>query len=433
MVVCFFPKKNLNIDSIAYRKGIVEFECGVCPECLRKRASVWALRAVHEARDHAFNAMVCLTYDQYVHDSKSGRVVGERVSDLSVCKRDVQLFIKRLRKWCDSVGQKNIKYIATAEYGKRTHRAHYHVLLFGVRFFDCVPYKKSKRGNLIYRSATLERLWKNGICTVDSQNVSASAARYCTKYCTKDTRSEDTFSLFSHGIGLSSLITDFNGKSYIVEGREYPIPRAVWNFIITNRYRDSKHGAFTCKYLNTPFRLLGKKTCNESGDRVVRKTCVACMQNDYQRSRFRELRDHDPLYRSYLKYWRNKAVLFKLSEKPVLTRILELPDEKYALYKASALECLAKREFCDYYPAPRSSLLVYENYKLRREVEYRRSFIKLFGHLPCVSRLYTANDTIHFVEKLFGRGKLDFGLNPFDFPRKFQKFSQISFDNLLTS
>lgn len=340
--MCLFPLPNSRIDGVAYQKGVTHFDCGACPECLRKRASVWALRAVHESRDHAQNCMICLTYDQYLRDS-SGKIVGERVSDFSVNKRDLQLFIKRLRKYFSDL---RIKYIACAEYGKRTHRPHYHVLLFGVSFPDCVPYKRSKRGNLIYRSHILESLWKQGICTVDSLCINSASARYCTKYCAKDTRTDDTFMLFSHSIGLSSLITDFNGKSYIVEGREYPIPRSVWNIIISARYSHLSH-EFDYRYVNNPSL--------KTGSPVARSLITSCLLNDIRRARFRRLRDDDPQYQAYLKYWHSKSLTFDLLQKTPFERISLLPDDKYHFYKVRAFEVLRQRSLSRPVPAPGSS------------------------------------------------------------------------------
>lgn len=82
----------------AYKQGITEFECGCCPECLSKRANAWALRAYAESQTCGEGMMLTLTYDTYIHDSRTGKIIGERVSDFACNKKDVQDFIKRLRK-----------------------------------------------------------------------------------------------------------------------------------------------------------------------------------------------------------------------------------------------------------------------------------------------------------------------------------------------
>lgn len=234
--MCFFLFKNNRFDGVAYKKGVREFECGACPECLAKKSKQWALRCSMQAQVQKC-CMVTLTYDTYIHDTATGRVIGERVSDLQVNKKDAQKFIKRLRIYFKrKKNVDNIKYLLTAEYGKRTHRAHYHAILFGVEFDDLIRYKKSKRGNWINKSATLDKIWAHGICTVDTVCVNAKIARYCTKYCAKDSRADDTFMLFSRGIGQEELLRQFNGISYVVDGREYPIPRTVWRDYIENKY-----------------------------------------------------------------------------------------------------------------------------------------------------------------------------------------------------
>lgn len=221
--MCLFPQPNTNYRSIAYKKGLKEYECGKCPECLGKRSSAWALRAVMQARESKNCCMVTLTYDTFKRDEK-GNIIGENLNLRSVDKKDCQLFIKRLRSYFDYHGQEEpIKYIISAEYGKTTGRPHYHALLFGVEFDDLVFHKKTKRGNKIYISKTLEKLWKHGICTVDACRVSASIAKYCTKYCMKDFGADDTFMLCSQNIGINELMKAFNGLSYWIDGQEYPL------------------------------------------------------------------------------------------------------------------------------------------------------------------------------------------------------------------
>ena len=77
--MCFFPTPA-DPSSVAYKKGVTVFNCGSCPECLKTRASAWALRATYEARAHKSSYMVTLTYDSYIRDSR-GHIIGEQVAD----------------------------------------------------------------------------------------------------------------------------------------------------------------------------------------------------------------------------------------------------------------------------------------------------------------------------------------------------------------
>jgi hypothetical protein len=100
--------------------------------------------------------------------------------DYSVHVRDMQLFLKRVRK----VHGSGIRFFACGEYGERDRRPHYHVLLFGLDFsLDRYLWSKNYRGEALYRSESLERLWPFGHSMIG--DVSASSASYVARYIFK--------------------------------------------------------------------------------------------------------------------------------------------------------------------------------------------------------------------------------------------------------
>lgn len=384
--MCLFPKDNKNRQSLAYQLGLHEFECGVCPECLAKRARHWALRCMAEAKTSPA-IMITLTYDDYKYDS-AGRCIGELPPKKLECRVDhVQKFIKRLRKWqqapivkefrqsvskwlaeqCACVEKPRdrrsaiarlrehyaydieealkerlsklprIKYMVTAEHGSRTGRAHYHAILFNVSFDDKIFYKKSKRGNIIYKSKTLTDLWGKGICTIDSINVSGKVARYCTKYCAKDSRCNDTFMLFSRDIGTNYLINNFNGLSYIMDGAEYPIPKLIWNKYIEKAYQNNyvfNLRAVTYKYRSFDWFL----------EKYDTHTATQMKQWWTKRNRlFGKFKRMNSKFKKYLEYWSRKAEINELNRPNALERILALSDDKYHMYKVKAIQAQTKK------------------------------------------------------------------------------------------
>lgn len=92
--------------------------CGNCAFCTATKRSDWALRLYYEGRRHLVKKFVTLTY------ADAHLVWNNGVSQLH--KRDVQLWLKRVRK----TGAK-VRYFAVGEYGSKTFRPHYHVILFG--------------------------------------------------------------------------------------------------------------------------------------------------------------------------------------------------------------------------------------------------------------------------------------------------------------
>lgn len=109
-----------------------------------------------EMQSHGDNAFVTLTYDdQHL-----------RLNDdlePTLCKRDLQLFFKRLRK---RIGP--FRYYACGEYGENTQRPHYHAILFGVS-----PLLEP----------TILKEWKNGFIFVGS--VARESMQYVAGYVTK--------------------------------------------------------------------------------------------------------------------------------------------------------------------------------------------------------------------------------------------------------
>lgn len=92
--------------------------CGNCAFCTATKRSDWALRLHYEAKLHDVKKFVTLTYADCHLNWRDG------VPQLS--KRDLQLWFKRVRR----AGYR-IRYYAVGEYGSKTFRPHYHVILFG--------------------------------------------------------------------------------------------------------------------------------------------------------------------------------------------------------------------------------------------------------------------------------------------------------------
>lgn len=145
-----------------------QLPCGKCIGCRLTYAKGWAIRCMHERQMHADSCFVTLTFDE-AHLGLRER------ADVDV--RDVQLFMKRLRKECGRV-----RYFFAGEYGGKFGRPHYHGLLFGFDFSDKVL-KTQRLGNFLYESALLSKLWPFGFHSIG--DVTFKSASYVARYCTK--------------------------------------------------------------------------------------------------------------------------------------------------------------------------------------------------------------------------------------------------------
>lgn len=154
----------------------IPFPCGQCLPCRINRRRVWTHRLMLESYMHADSIFVTLTYSpEYLPP------------DLSIHKRDLQLFLKRFRR---AVEPRRIRYYACGEYGEHTHRPHYHAILFGASEAD---------------SETVNYCWGLGMTHVGtfSQHSAQYVAGYVTKkFIKKGDGVEKEFSLMSRKPGL---------------------------------------------------------------------------------------------------------------------------------------------------------------------------------------------------------------------------------------
>lgn len=150
-------------DISAYAEKVyldwVELPCGHCDGCRIARSREWANRCMMELEYHDSAYFLTLTYDEehvprhwYADPS-----TGEALQSLSLEKRDMQLFWKRLRK---AFPDDKIRYFMCGEYGSTTFRPHYHAIVFGLHLTDLVPVQDIQRGDVGYRYFTSESLQK---------------------------------------------------------------------------------------------------------------------------------------------------------------------------------------------------------------------------------------------------------------------------------
>lgn len=121
--------------------------CGKCNYCLETRRIDWTFRLIQEMKVSIGCVFLTMTYsDDVIPEFEFLR------------KRDVQLFIKSLRK---RYGK--LRYFAVGEYGTMTARPHYHALLF-----NCFP-------EFVYHD-----IWCKGNVYVGT--VTNASIHYVTKY-----------------------------------------------------------------------------------------------------------------------------------------------------------------------------------------------------------------------------------------------------------
>lgn len=157
----------------------ISLPCGLCIGCRINYCQSWAIRCVHELESHEFNSFVTLTYDDEHIPKNNG---------FQTLKREhLTKFLKRLRKYFDDV---KIRYFGCGEYGSKTARPHYHLILFGIDFKDKQEWKTNYNNDKIYTSEILQNLWsdpktKKPYGFVTTASVSYQSASYVARYSLK--------------------------------------------------------------------------------------------------------------------------------------------------------------------------------------------------------------------------------------------------------
>jgi heat shock protein HspQ len=227
--IVFNPLKAINSTQP------ISIPCGQCIGCRIRKVEDWGTRIAHEAQMHSANSFLTLTY------------APENMPwNGSVSKREAQLFMKRLRKEIEV----KIRFYTCGEYGEKSGHPHYHSIIFGYDFTaDRVFHKFTDRGDPLYTSAQLEKVWPYGHALIG--DVTPASGAYVAGYVTKKIGGEPAaehyrrvhpfkdaifdvepeFALQSRkpGLGLTwfeKFKTDaFPSDFIVIDGKERAVPR----------------------------------------------------------------------------------------------------------------------------------------------------------------------------------------------------------------
>ena len=289
--------------------------CGKCIPCQKKRRSDWSLRLEHEwlFSDSAF--FITLTYNddylpykywtnKYEYEVDKITKQKKRVKQWRELKdskyptlntKHVQDYIKRLRKEHSKYGKKNnikqrtLRYYAVGEYGTKTRRPHYHVLLFNMDIDNITP---------------IANQWKYGFVDIGKDpktgqygGVTGASINYVTKYMFKDFNAKrDTrqrpFSLMSRKPIIGAEYLNQYGTHHIDteslevrdnKGHMRRLPRTYLRKLFTNQEdRIELSRRSYEKHIDKKLKAFEKKVEENYGGDVL----------EYQRSKDADLKRH---------------------------------------------------------------------------------------------------------------------------------------------
>lgn len=196
------------IQTIWIRKYQQEVPCGRCFECVKRRRNDWYIRCLIQSRVSRYTYFGLLTYAQV---------------DMKLNKKDVQLFLKRLRAYGYT-----FSYLIAGEHGEKKDRPHWHCLFFSD---EVLSYRR------------IAQAWRGGYDKDEGRNKAGwvrfepirttASIRYTVKYIYKYDGIDPRFVLMvskNPAIGKAFLKYQayFLGKKsadFTVDGRPVAMPR----------------------------------------------------------------------------------------------------------------------------------------------------------------------------------------------------------------
>ena len=193
--------KVLRIHPRLGRKNIVdkwitdyiEIPCCNCIGCRLEYSRQWAVRCMFEAQQYEYNQFITLTYDNDNATWTPGvnRETGELELVTTLVPEELVKFMKDLRRYYKyHYNHDDIRFYACGEYGPKTFRAHYHLIVFNLPLEDRERLFINKSGEQIYTSETIQKIWGKGQITVG--DVTWNSAAYVARYVMKKIKGKDS-------------------------------------------------------------------------------------------------------------------------------------------------------------------------------------------------------------------------------------------------
>ena len=181
---CFSPV-NIRDPVEPESKRYIAVPCNKCVACLSNRRKMWIIRITQEVKVSKGCYFVTLTYSD--ENLRFGEVRP------TLYKKDVQDFIKRFRKNT----KLKIRYFAVGEYGEKTLRPHYHLIMFNLGL-DKIEAKKQ-----------IEKAWRNmghsHVGDVTPKSISYTAKYMLNNFTSDFSGHQKPFMICSKGIGASYI------------------------------------------------------------------------------------------------------------------------------------------------------------------------------------------------------------------------------------
>lgn len=225
---CLYPltlRVSADNPKWPHAKNEIIVGCGQCINCRINYANQWAGRLFIEHLQSIESYFITLT-----HDDEHIKIIDGQPT---LCKYDLQLFFKRLRK---KLGNQSFRYYACGEYGDTRLRSHYHFLSYFKIKYDYI--------NLYH---DIKKAWGKG--NIDMVPTEARHYKYITEYLTsrltgqwklifiRETGLEPEFTIMSRNPGIGTIsnhndIMSYYNDGFITNGKQkFPLHQKYKEFM----------------------------------------------------------------------------------------------------------------------------------------------------------------------------------------------------------
>jgi hypothetical protein len=214
-------RKSKDEPATPWNDIIVEVPCGRCINCRVNKSRDWATRIGLEV-DDCLRRGLSSTFLTLTYSPENERQ--------SFVKKDIQSFLKRLRK---AIHPQTFRYYCAGEIGPRGGRYHWHMIIIGYAppRQEWVSYRRTSQGEL-FTHPIFDKTWGLGFHTFSE--VTDATINYVTSYITEKFDNVDENGVVtSSGVAMMSLrpgigkglIKSTDYSSLTRNGRLVPLPR----------------------------------------------------------------------------------------------------------------------------------------------------------------------------------------------------------------
>lgn len=243
----------------------LEIPCGQCIGCKLNRSADWAVRISQEASLYEHNCFLTITYAPENLPEDGSLSVAHHQKFMKDLKNNI-------RYKYGKAAAKKIRFFMCGEYGEDLGRPHYHYCLLNFDFEDKYFHRLAERGEPVFRSSMLEKIWPYGFSEIGEVNFDTAAyvARYITKKITGPSSEghyqgkHPEFTCMSRNPGIGAPFYDrFSsdiypvGKITLPSGATRPPPR-----FYANRFELENNDSFIKNRRNKLIKSRADKAAN---------------------------------------------------------------------------------------------------------------------------------------------------------------------------